>query len=164
MVLRVCFGESKNGFLIRDSADFTVERNTKSEKKFCNLGNLANSFEIAVSKLMCFLLLTKTVMKLWKHDFFVNSNSENKSLGVNHTTSEEEARKSLWSVADRELWPTRSRAYRVYKRVCKATAVNFCHRFNNLPSGQKVREENEKYEEMRSFPGVNTNAGAVKGD
>ena len=28
----VPFGESKNGFLIKDSANFTVERNAKSEK------------------------------------------------------------------------------------------------------------------------------------
>ena len=55
---RVPFGESKNGLLIRDSADFTVEGNAKSGKKVCSLGNLGNAFEMAASKqLMPFLLL-----------------------------------------------------------------------------------------------------------
>ena len=37
-------------FLIRDSADFTVQRNAKREKKGCNLGNPANAFVMATSK------------------------------------------------------------------------------------------------------------------
>ena len=57
MKLCVTFGESKNGFLIRDSRDFTVERK-EIRTKLCNLGNLANTFEIAASKqLMPFLLV-----------------------------------------------------------------------------------------------------------
>ena len=38
--------------LIRDSADFTVQRNAKKkkEKKVCNLGNPANAFVMATSK------------------------------------------------------------------------------------------------------------------
>ena len=54
----VPFSESRNGFLVRDSADFTVERNAKSKKKACNLDNLANMFEVAASKqLMPFVLV-----------------------------------------------------------------------------------------------------------
>ena len=40
----------------------------------------------------------------------------------------------------------------------KQLQLIFCHRFNDFPTGQKAIEENKKYEEMRSFPGVNTNA------
>ena len=36
--------------MIRDSADFTVHRNAKREKKGCNLGNPANAFVMATSK------------------------------------------------------------------------------------------------------------------
>ena len=46
----VPFGESKNRFLIRDSVELTVQRNAKSQWRFCNLGNFENTFKMASSK------------------------------------------------------------------------------------------------------------------
>ena len=43
---------------MRYSANFTVERNTESVKKVCNVGNLANTFAVAASKqILPFLLV-----------------------------------------------------------------------------------------------------------
>ena len=39
-----------DGFLIQNSAEFTVEMNAKSRNRVCNLGNLANAFEMAASE------------------------------------------------------------------------------------------------------------------
>ena len=44
------FGDSKSGFLI----DFTVERNSKSNKRLGTLISLANKFEMAASKRLVF--------------------------------------------------------------------------------------------------------------
>ena len=41
---------TKNGFLIQNSAEFTVEMNGKSRNTVCNLGILANAFEMAASE------------------------------------------------------------------------------------------------------------------
>ena len=66
---------------------------------------------------------------------------------------------SLRSVADR-FDVTRSCAYRVYRRICKAIAVHLSQRFIQFPSGARAREESEKFEETRGFPGV---MGAIDG-
>ena len=46
---RVPFGESKNGFLIRDSPDFAVKRNVKSEIGFVTLVNLSQTRAICMA-------------------------------------------------------------------------------------------------------------------
>lgn len=66
---------------------------------------------------------------------------------------------SLRSVADR-FDVTRSSAYRVYRRICKAIAVHLSQRFIQFPSGARAREESERFEETRGFPGV---MGAIDG-
>ena len=60
----VAFVDLKNGFLIRDSADFKVERNAKPEKVVCNLGNLANTFEVAASKQLLPFVLVDQAQRL----------------------------------------------------------------------------------------------------
>ena len=46
------------------SADFTVEMNAKSGKKVCNLGNLANAFEMAASKQLTPFFLVDQAQRL----------------------------------------------------------------------------------------------------
>lgn len=118
----VPFGESKNRFLIGDSADFTSERNAKSEKSFVTLATSQMRSKYLCQNNWCvFSFLTKTAMKLWKHDFIVNWNSENNVLEL----IAQPQRKRQAKVFD--LWQT-VRFDHVYKWVCKAIAVNFCHR------------------------------------
>ena len=53
----VPFGESENGFLIRELPDFAVERNW-----ICNLGNLSQTRVICMTaskEMTCFLLFDK---------------------------------------------------------------------------------------------------------
>ena len=66
---------------------------------------------------------------------------------------------SLRSVADR-FDVTRSSAYLVYRRICKAIAVHLSQRFIQFPGGAMAREESDKFEETRGFPGV---MGAING-
>ena len=56
---------------------------------------------------------------------------------------------------------TRSSAHRVYRRVSKANAVHLAQRFIDFPSGQRAREENDKFEEMGGFPGVERSMTAI---
>ena len=58
----VRFGESKNGFLIRDLPDFAVERNVISEIGFCDRGNLSQTRAICMTasrEMTRFLLFDK---------------------------------------------------------------------------------------------------------